>query len=212
MKKTMSVFLAAGLILGFAGVLMAATGSQTYTVSTTVPSPSSVSITAVSITAGVNPVNTPVTGTALSLDPLTFDTVNQIYLSNHYFAISAGPAGGAGSTSVSLSYAEGANPNNVAGGSTFGLGWKTVGTFMKVVGSTETPLSGHGGSSGKKMLKDVTAETVTTAELGTGTFKLYVGIQTNPSALGEPAGSQVFSAVDKPGIYSGSLVVSATVV
>ncbi|MBF0489548.1 MAG: hypothetical protein HQL15_02885 [Candidatus Omnitrophica bacterium] len=211
MNKIMRMFLTGVFLLGSTGMLMAATGSSTFTVSATVPAPTSVSISAASVNAVGTPVFTPVAGTALSLDPLTFSAANQIYTADHYFAINVGAAGGsAASTVVTLSYTEGANPNNVAGGSTFGLGWKTVGTFAKEFGATETSLTAHG-TNGKKLLKDLSGETVTAAELGSGTFRLYLGLETNPLAVGEPAGAQTFTNSDKPGSYTGSLVISATV-
>ncbi|MBF0490835.1 MAG: hypothetical protein HQL15_09545 [Candidatus Omnitrophica bacterium] len=212
MMKSVKLFLVGVLIVGAPGLSLAATGNATFTVSATVPAPTSVSINAVSINATGTPVLTPVTGTALSLDPLAFSAVNQIYLPDHYFAINVGAAGGsAASTVVTLSYTEGSNPNNVAGGSTFGLGWKTVGTFAKELGTTETILTGHG-TNGKKLIKDLSGETVTAAELGSGTFRLYLGIVTDNSAGAPvPPGAQTFSNSDKPGSYTGSLLVSATV-
>jgi hypothetical protein len=201
------LFLAGAFLLSSVGIVFAASGSQTYTVSATVPAASSVSISAASVDSVSNTFTT-VNGTSLSFDPLTFDSTNHIFVPNHYFAISAGPANGGGSTDVTVSYTEGANPNNVSGGSGHGLGWKTTGTFVKISGTSETTLAAHG----KKLLKDITGgEHVTTTELGTGSFRLYVGIETNPTAAGEPAGAEVISAADKTGSYTGSLVISATV-
>ena len=153
-------------------------------------------------------VFTPVSGTSLSFDPLVFDTTNNIYVPDHYFAINVGPTAGGGSTSVNLAYTEGSNPNSVIGGQ--GLGWKSVATFTKQLSGTETKLTAHG-TGGKKLLKDVTAESITSTELGAGTFRMYLGVETNPTAPGEPAGAQVISGADKPGTYTGSLVVSGTV-
>jgi hypothetical protein len=207
MQHLLRVFLAGALILGTIPTGMAATGSQTYTVSATVPAATSVSINASKVNSTTN-VFTPVTGTALSFDPLRFDTTNQIFMPEHYFAISAGPANGGGNTDVTVSYAEGSNPNAVAGGSGHGLGWKTSATFVKVEGATETPLSSHGP---KKLLKSLSSERITSTELGSGVFRMYVGVVTNPTAPGEPAGAEVISGADKTGSYTGSLVVSATV-
>lgn len=201
------LFLAAVLFFGSTALVMAASGSQTYTVSATVPAASSVGFTASSVNSSTNAFTT-VNGTSLSFDPLTFDTTNHIFIPDHYFAIGVGPANGAGSTDVTVSYTEGANPNNVSGGSGHGLGWKTVATFVKLSGTTETMLTAHGP---KKLLKDLASEHVTSAELGTATLRLYLGIETNPTAVGEPAGAEVISAADRTGSYTGSLVISATV-
>lgn len=206
MKTLFNVFIITAFLI-FSGSAFAATGSQTYTVSATVPAASGVSITASSVNSTTN-VFTTVNGTSLSFDPLTFDTTNHIFIPDHYFAIGVGPANGAGSTDVTLSYTEGANPNNATGGSGHGLGWKTVATFVKLAGTTETPLTSHGP---KKLLKSLSGEHITAAELGTGSLRIYLGIETNPTAAGEPAGAEVISAADKTGSYTGSLVISATV-
>ncbi len=203
MEKILRLVLISGFLLGSTGSLMADT--RTFTVSATIPPPSGVSLTAHSVNAATN-VWTLVTGTALNFDPMTYDLTNQIYRPDHYFVINAGPIAGAGSTDVTVSYTEGANPNTAVGG--HGLGWKTVATFVKVSGTTETNLAAHGP---KKLLKDLTAEHITPAELGTGTFRMYTGIELNPAATGEPAGAEVFSAADRVGSYTGSLVVTATV-
>ena len=205
MGKVLRLVLISGFLLGSTGALMADT--RTFTVSATIPPPSGVSITAFSINGTTN-VWTAVAGTALSFDPLTFNVPNQIYMPDHYFAVNAGPIAGAGSTDVTVSYTEGANPNTGAGGSGHGLGWKSVATFARVNGTTETNLVAHGP---KKLLKDLSGEHITPAELGTGTFRMYLGIELNPTATGEPANAEVFSAADRVGSYTGSLVVTATV-
>jgi hypothetical protein len=204
MKKVMQVLLISGFLVGSTTMLMA--DVRTFTVSATVPAPTSVSITAHNVNAATS-VWTLVPGTALSFDPLTYDLTNQIYVPNHYFVVNAGPAAGSGATDVTVSYTEGSNPNGAIGG--HGLGWKSVATFARVVGTTETLLASHGP---KKLLKDLAGEHITPAELGlVGTFRMYLGIELNPLAAGEPAGAEVFSAADRTGSYSGSLTVTATV-
>ena len=72
----MKLLLTAAVLLGSAGIVMAAgSGSQTFTVSATVPSASSVSITPSSVNSTTN-VFTTVSGTSLSFDPLNFDINN----------------------------------------------------------------------------------------------------------------------------------------
>ena len=205
MKVITSFLLIVGLLLGSASGILADT--RTFTVSATVPPPTGVSITAFNVNSATG-AWTAVPGTALSFDPMTFDATNQIYMPNHYFAVNAGPIAGAGSTDVTITYTEGANPNNFSGGSGHGLGWKSTAAFARVSGTTETPLASHGPI---KLLKDLNGEHITPAELGTGTFRMYLGIELNPLAAGQPAGAEVFSAADRTGAYSGSLVVTATV-
>jgi hypothetical protein len=208
-KNVFKGILAAGIIMATTGAVMASvSGTKTFTLSATVPAATGVSIIASSVNSTTNAFTT-VSGTSLSFDPLTFDTTNSIFIPNHYFAIDVGPAGGGGSTDVTVTYTEGANPNATTGGSGHGLGWKAEGTFVKIAGGTETPLTSHGP---KKLLKSlIGGEHVTLTELSGGTFRMYIGIVTNPTAAGEPAGAEVISAADKTGSYTGSLVVSATV-
>lgn len=208
MNKLFSLLLVAAVLTGSASALMAATGSSTFTVSATVPAPTGVTIAATNITTGATPVYTPVAGTALAFGTLSYDAINGIYIAPHYFSITAGPQAGAGTTSVTVTYTEGANPNNVAGGSGKGLGYKSKATFVKVAGTTETPIAAHGGATGKKLI-DVNGLAVSSTDLGGGIFKMYVGVVTDPTGL---TGAEVFSGADKPGAYSGTLVVSATVV
>ncbi len=208
MEKMLKLSLIGAFLIGFPGVSMAVTGSQTFNVSAVVPAATGVSIVASSVNSTTN-VFTTVLGTSLSFDPMTFDTTNAIFVPNHYFAISVGPSGGGGSTSVTVKYTEGNNPNNVVGGSTHGLGYKSTATFVKVVGTTETVLATHG----KKLLNSLTTqESVTSAEVGAGYFRLYLGVETDPTAAGEPAGAEVFSGADKAGSYAGSLLITGTVV
>ena len=107
---------------------------------------------------------------------------------------------------MTLSYTEGANPNNPG----HGLGWKSTATFTKVVGSTETSLSSHGP---KKMLKDLSGEHVLPSEVSGGFLRVYLGIVSkDPTApIPDPAASEVFTNADHAGAYDGSLVITATV-
>ena len=179
--------------------------TQTYTVSATVPTASSVNMTSSSINAS-NGTRTTVNGTALSFDPLTFNSANQVWLPDHFFSTDLASVGGGGGTDVTVNYTEGANPNNPS----HGIGWKTTATFVKVSGTTETPLSAHGP---KKMLKDLNAEHITSTELAGGSLRIYTGIVTkDPTAsIPDPSTSEVFTNADKPGAYDGSLVITATV-
>jgi len=201
MKKVLSLIVAGVVIFAQTGF----TAEKTYTVSATVPIASSVGINAFSVNS-VSGARTAVAGTALSFDPLLYQANLGIYLPDHYFIIESSLASGAGNQNVVVTYTEGANPNAPG----HGLGWKTVATFNKVVGNTESQIAGHS----KKMLKDLAGAgvTITGAQLGTALLKLYVGVVTGDPALGEPAGSEVISNADTQGLYDGSLKITATVV
>jgi hypothetical protein len=181
--------------------------AATFTVSATLNAATGVAITVSSVNA-TSKAFTTLTGTALSFNPLTFNTANSIWLPDHFFAVDVAPAGGGGSVDATVSYAEGTNPNTATTG--HGLGWKSTATFVKVVGTTETVLSAHG----KKMLKDLSGEHITSTETAGGYLRTYVGIVAkDPAAVPlDPATSEPFTNVDVAGAYNGTLTVTATAV
>jgi hypothetical protein len=205
MRNILSLILAIALMFGGPQAIVWAE-TRTFTVSASVPTATSVSITATRVNVANN-ARTPVTGTTLSFDPMTFNTANQIWLPDHYFIIDVGTTGGAGNTDATFTYTEGANPNSPG----HGLGWKSTATFAKVTSSgQETGLTAHGP---KRMLKDLNGEHILPAELTDGFLRVYLGIVTkDPSAtVPDPASSELFTNADRPGTYDGSLVVTATV-
>lgn len=200
MNKVMSLLSTLVLVVAFQGVAGAVTTS--FLVSATVPAATGASISAARVNAATNAF-TPVSGTNLSFDPLTFDATNGIYLPDHFFAIDVGSTGGAGVPDVTVSYTEGTNPN----GTGLGLGWHAAATFVRVSATTETPLTAHGP---KKLLKDLASEHITPAEITGGFLRIYTGIVTGDAST--PAGGVPFTNADAPGTYNGTLVVTATVV
>jgi len=212
MKRVFSILTISGIMfavscIAFLQVSQAVTVSKTFTVSANIPSATGLTITASRVASSTNAF-TVVSGTALSFDPMTL--TNGIYLPGHFFAIDVGTTGGAGSPAVTVTYTEGANPNNPRNG----LGTKATATFIKVQGvtgnQTETGLVSHGP---KKMLKNINSETITSAELTGGFLRIYVGIVTKDqgATFPDPAGSETFSNTDTPGNYDGTIFISATV-
>ena len=106
---------------------------------------------------------------ALNFDPLTFDSTNGIYLPDHYFVIDVGATGGAGSPDVTVTYVEGSKPV----GQAKGLGWKSIATFVKITGSpgneVQTDMATHGP---KKLLKDLSGESILESEISGGFLRL----------------------------------------
>jgi len=203
--KTKISIVVAGLFLLFqvAPVWAAPT---TFTVSATVPLATGISINVSSVNSSTNAFTLQPSGTtALSFDPMTFNTTNNIYIPNHYFALDFGVTGGGGSPDVSVTYNEGTNPN----GATNGLGFKATATFAKEVGTTETLLTAHGP---KKRLIDLSSEHVAFTELTGAYLRIYVGAWTGSTvAPADPTNGQPFSNADAAGTYTGSLVVTAVV-
>ena len=178
---------------------------RVYTLSASVPAATGVTFTASSVNATGTPVFTPVTGSTLSFNPLAFNTTNQIWLPDHFFAVDISPTGGSGNTDSTFTYAETANPNTPGNG----LGWKSKATFMRVNGTVETALTAHG-TGGRKLLKDLAAERVTPTELSGGRLRVYLGINTGDTTT--PTGGETFSNADQDGAYTGTLTISVTLV
>jgi hypothetical protein len=207
MKTKLSVILG-GLFLAFQVVPVWA-APTTFTVSATVPAATGISITVDSVNSATNVFTTLPTGTtALSFDPMTFNTTNNIYIPSIYYALNFAVANGAGSPDVTVTYNEGSNPNSGTSNPD-GLGFKSTATFAKEVGSTETLLTDHGP---KKLLTNLNGEHVTFSELTGGYLRIYLGIWVgSTTAPADPAGGQPFSNADAPGTYTGSLVATAVV-
>lgn len=168
------------------------------------PLATSVNFTATNINAATGN-RTAVSGNSLSFDPMSFNSTSQAWFPDHFFAVDVAPSG-PGNMNVTVNYTEGNNPNNPA----HGLGWKSTATFMKVTGTTETALTAHGP---KKMLKDLSGESITTAEISGGFLRTYLGVVTKDqsAAFPDPPTSELFTNADKSGAYDGSLVITATV-
>lgn len=182
--------------------------ATTFTVSATVPTATGVSIGVSSVHATTNAFTTLAVGTtALSFDPMTFDTTTNLYAPHVYYALNFLVLGGGGATDVTVTYHEGSNPN----GTTNGFGFKATATFAKEVvalggGIIETLLTAHGP---KKKLIDLNAEHVTSTELAGGFLRMYLGVCSGSTI--DPTGCHPFSNLDAPGTYTGSLVVTTVV-
>jgi len=204
-KLILSIFVMVGLTLAFTQVNRAATVD--FVVTATVPAATGVSILATEVDSASNVFGQQVS--ALNFDPMTFDSQNGIYLPDHYFVIDVGAVGGAGSPDVNVTYTEGAKP----AGQTNGLGWKSICTFVKVTGSpgneVQTDMTAHGP---KKLLKDISGESILESELTEGFLRMYVGVFPGDDSGILAAGGEVFSNADEAGTYNGTLSVTATVI
>ncbi|MFA6378423.1 MAG: hypothetical protein WCX16_01395 [Candidatus Omnitrophota bacterium] len=200
MKKTIVVFAGiAVVILATALNCFALTEQKTFTLSATVPAVTSISIDAYNVNT-VSGVATLESGTSLGFDPLTLDPVNNIYTADHYFYVNVQAVGGTPTTT--LTFTQGANPNSTVGGN--GLGWKGALTYTKVVGTTVTDLTAHP----KELFANVAGDVVAPSEITGGFFRAYLGLNTGTAM---PAGGEIFNPADKPGLYDGTLLVSATI-
>jgi len=202
-----AAFLACQVVTGWAAT------TTTFTVSATIPTATGIGITVSSANSATNVFTTLASGTtALTFNPMTFNTTNNIYLPDHYFVLDFAPTGGAGTADVTVGYTEGTNPN----GATNGLGFKTTATFAKEVPAaggtnTETLLTAHGPK--KRLIDLTTPEHVAFTEVQPGFPRVYLGVWTGSTTgtAPDPSNGQPFSNGDAPGTYTGSLIVTTTV-
>jgi hypothetical protein len=208
-------FLAFCALLSAVGFLTAEAhaANTTFTVSATVPSASGVSISVDSVNATSNAfTQLPAGSTALSFDPMTFNTTYSVYLPSVYYALNFGVVSGSGEPDVTFTYNEGTNPNAGNSSNPNGLGHKASATFAQesssaTFGSGETLLPAHP----KAMLANVQGTHVAYTELAAGSYlRVYLGICTGNTST-DPSGCQPFTNSDAAGTYTGSLVATATV-
>jgi hypothetical protein len=139
---------------------------------------------------------------------LKFNPVTGIWISDHYFAINIGLANGGGSLSTEVAYLNEVSP----AGQTRGLGYKTTAKFVKVYIDDDDKEAEGDVDPRIVLLKDLAGGvTVPASAVAGGYLRIYVGIydgsnDTLNDQLGEP-----FTNSDKPGPYSGTLRITATV-
>ena len=212
MRKVISLLVIGVVLVVQAALLYAAT--STFSLTATISGITGSSISAQTVTPGTTTtVWAPVTGTALSFDPLTLQTYTvggvqyQAFAPNHYFAIDVAGTGGAGTPSTNLNYVEGASPS----GSTSDqkLGNRANVTFRSLkynpgAAPTEYVISTHTGG----LLKNVINETITPAQVTSagGTWlRVYLGLNN-----GQVTGQTPFSPADPAGPYTGQLTITST--
>ncbi len=200
-KATVFTMLIVGMVIasGSLGFAQVETDSKSFTLSATVPNATAFSIDAfVSINGGPQEL---VTGTTLNFGTLSYDTVNGIYRSDRDFRIQVASSNGSGNPNVTVQY----TGNSVPPGQTRpGLTHKSVITFNKVLGNTETQLPSH-----PRKILNALNESILASEFNPGEYlKMYLGI--TDGGPGEPTGAQPFTNLDRPGTYSGTLIVTAT--
>ena len=207
--KKFKIALVLAAILPFISISLswAQSASVPFTVSATIPAATGVNIVATQVNASDNKFGQQVS--ALDFDPMTLNTKFGVFFPDHYFAIDVGASGGAGNPNVTVSYTEGAKPV----GQVNGLGFKTQATFVKITGGpapedqVETALAAHP----KQPLKElIGGEIVSASEIAGGFLRLYVGVISGDDAAVTALGGEPFTLADRPGPYTGTLTVSAT--
>ncbi|MFH0753966.1 MAG: hypothetical protein V2A70_05315 [Candidatus Omnitrophota bacterium] len=208
MKK---VFFATMAALFLAAQTLPVFASVDFVVSANIPQASGVTISLTKVMSNDILNRTVITNNQMSMDPMTFNMTNHIWLPDHYFVIDAGTTNGIGGLDLSMAYVEGDNQNLATGGN--GLGWKACASFYKVVGTTETALTAHGNATyAKRLLKTLISapEHFLPADTTGGFLRTYVGI--NSELATTPTGAELFTTLDKGGAYSGTIKITASAV
>lgn len=212
MKKVISLLVIGVVLVVQAALLYAAT--STFSLSATIAGITGSSISAQTVTPGTTTtVWAPVTGTALSFDPLTLKTYTvsgvtyQSFAPNHYFAIDVAGTGGAGTPSTTLNYVEGVSPTGSTADQKLGNRANVTYKALKYnpgAAPTEYNIPTHLGG----LLKNVINETITPAQVtatGGSWLRVYLGLNN-----GSVAGQTPFSPADPAGSYTGQLTITST--
>lgn len=217
MKKLIGIIMLTAVLAVGAGPAFAAdyaSGTPVdFSVTASVPMATGVSITAVKVNALSNVWGSEVTDLDFNTSgKLDYDSTNGIWTSKQYFAINVGMIGGAASISTKVQYIEGTKPATQVKG----MGYKATAKFVKIIkvfsgttsSETETTLT-----PGTKLLNSLigTGTTISQADIAGGYLRIYVGLFDGKDTTISGLGGEPFTSSDKPGIYNGTLRVTATI-
>ncbi len=144
---------------------------------------------------------------------------NKAFLPDHFFSIDMGYIYGDASseiTQITISFAEGNNPNGSSG--KHGIGWKSSAVFAKktidVTGNENLDVIVPSGT--RSLLKTLaTTPKVFTilTDIPEGWLRAYIGIATkdpaDASTIPWPSDAEVFHPGDTPGKYTGTLTITS---
>jgi hypothetical protein len=218
MKKSFVI----GLLLS-AFVLLTTGGKafaqkQDFIVRATIPAANGATFVVSKITQTANGLTfTPQATTTLDFLTLPFVTKDaqgnslNIFLAPFFWGIDVA-SNGAGNPDVQIQYTDAQNPNATAANGRAGLTKKGTLTAFRVQQSVvngntvDTPTVIRQGILGAFTGAGQTIQDQ--IDLKTGFLRIFLGISTgDPAGV---AGSEPFTALDKPGVYSGTLTLTAT--
>lgn len=209
MKK---LFLALVMLLS-SSVAFAASTTGVFPIQITIPAATTVAFKVSEVTPGSPPTFVSHTGNFLNFDNsgTNFSVANGTYLPKTFWAIDIAPTDAAGTPapgnfgSISFTYSSNVVPAGQA--ATEGLNNRGTFTLVKVSGQTgaqtETTL--------QKAALGASHANITQSDIDGGFARVYVGGATGetegPNAV---PGTKPFSLGDKPGVYTGTLTITAT--
>ncbi len=193
-----------------------------FPITATIPAATQVLYKVSVVTPGTPPSFASQTGNSLNFATagtgMSYSTANQIWTASRFFAIDLSPSDASGNPApvrygtITLAYSANVVPSGQA--ATEGLNKRGTLTAVKVVGTTETTL--------RKANIGSTFAALSDSDVQGGFLRVYVGLatgetwdhDTNPSTPNVPVvpGSVPFTNGDKPGTYTGTLTITATLV
>lgn len=209
MKK---LFILTVLAVAFMGKMAFAAA---FPITATIPAATTVNFVVSEVTPGATPVFTSHAGLNLNFATagtgMSFDATNGIWVGSRFFAIDLAPSTAAGVPAPgnygSVSFAYSANVVPAGQSATEGLNKRGTLTAVRVNGdASETKL--RSGALGN------TFTNLTNTDIAGGFLRVYVGLATGEAVGGVPVvpGSVPFTNADKPGTYTGTLTITATLV
>ena len=140
---------------------------------------------------------------------MSYDAANGIWVGSRFFAIDLATVDGTGTPapgtfgSISFAYAGQVVPAGQP--ATEGLNKRATLTAVRV-NADETETSLRKGAVGN------TFTSLTNADVAGGFLRVYVGLATGETGANEIPGSVPFTNGDKPGTYTGTLTITATLI
>jgi len=224
MKKiAISLFLVAGLMLLFTPVNWAVIEDvEDFEVTVNIPFATGVSITASQFASSDDAFQGFVT--EFDFDPMDFDAGLGVFLPNHYYAVDVGVTGGAGTTDVNFAYSELSTDRPDDQPATGSFGFRSTATFFRVLGGPlpedqdQQPLPiAHGTNASTQLLKNFFSGGVDIAgsDLNGGFFRVFIGVYPGGDINGVDIasdGGAPFTTSDEPGLYKGTVTITATII
>lgn len=193
-------------VFGLCVIAQPASAQVDFTIDAEVPAADGATFAVSQVTPGPPEVFTPLNTFNLDFQTLTLDAVNGIFLPSFFWVVDVG-SNGAGFPDVQYSYTDTANPN---GGLNNGTGLGARGT----IGYSEVVTNPDGSQTvnlirGESLQEANTSGGIDETDYANGFLRFSVGLATGDPTLQEGSATP-FTAGDQPGIYSGTLTVTAT--
>ena len=213
MKKLLIAFLF--LLMPIVAFAQTST-SGVFPIQLTLPAATTVKFVVSEVTPGAQPVFTEHVGNFLNFDGAgvgaKYLSGPGIWVADHFWAIDVAPTDAAGTPAPgnygSISFAYSAQVVPTGQPMDEGLNNRATLVAVKVIGATgsqtEAPL--------RKGALGANVASLTNSDVAGGFLRVYVGSATGETGANEIVGTKPFTNSDKPGIYTGTLTITATLI